>query len=394
VKARKRYDIHLLCAVILLAVLGMVMVSSATQIIAKEKYGSPYFFMQRKAMHLGMGILCLLVCMKIPFEIYRRISAMMLIISIFLLIAVLIWGKEIRGARRWLSIYNITIQPVELVKYSLVIFIADMIARGRGGIRRFKQGFLPVFVFSIVIAGLLVLQPNISNATLIIILSITLLFLGNCKFVHLAGYYGAIIIASAPYVYLRPHVYNRFLAILNRGEFALSQNWHVRQSLISLGSGFIFGCGLGNGHQKFNFLPDPHTDFIFSIIGEEFGIIGTLLVLGIFLFIFLRVMNITRNAPNTFGRFLAIGIGFVILSTALINITMSIGLLPTVGLPLPFVSYGGTSLVTTMAAVGVLLNISGSAKKKTSPGLFQTTGKKGSPVFARRVENRGKGMIK
>ncbi|MCD6380112.1 cell division protein FtsW [bacterium] len=391
---RKKYDVYLLWATLLLAVLGMVMVSSATQVIAKERYATPYFFMQREAMHLGIGILFLLVCMRIPFEIYRRISVIMLVISILLLIAVLLWGKEIRGARRWLTIYHVTIQPVELVKYSLVIFIADLIARGRGGTRRFKEGFLPIFIFSIVIAFLLVLQPNISNAILIIALSMTLLFLGKCKFSHLAGYYGAVVIASAPYLYLRPHVYNRFLGIFNRGEFVLAQNWHVRQSLISLGSGFLFGCGLGNGHQKFNFLPDAHTDFIYSIIGEEIGIAGTLFVLTIFVFMFFRVLKITRNAPNTFGRFLALGIGLVIFSTALINICMSIGLLPTIGLQLPFVSYGGTSLVTSMAATGVLLNISRNGKRNTAKGHFYSAGRRIRPVFARRIRENGGGLVK
>jgi cell division protein FtsW len=391
---RKKYDIYLLWATLLLAVLGMVMVSSASQVIAKERYATPYFFMQREAMHLGMGIFFLLVFMRIPFEIYRRISVIMLVISILLLIAVLIWGKEIRGAKRWLTIYHVTIQPVELVKYSLVIFIADLIARGRGGIKRFKGGVLPIFVFSIVIAVLLVLQPNISNATLIIGLSMTLLFLGKCKFSHLAGYYGAVIIVSAPYLYLRPHVYNRFVGIFNRGEFVLAQNWHIRQSLISLGSGFLFGCGLGNGHQKFNFLPDAHTDFIYSIIGEEIGIIGTLLVLAIFVFIFFRVLKITQNAPNTFGRFLALGIGLVIFYTALINICMTIGLLPTIGLPLPFVSYGGTSLVTSMAATGVLLNISRNGKRSTENGLLYSGRKRSRPVFARRIREYEGGFVK
>jgi len=385
VNRRKKYDMHLLWATLILAVLGMVMVSSATQIIAKERYDTPYFFMQREIMHLGLGMLCLLVCMKIPFETYRKISALMLVVSIALLVAVLVWGREIRGARRWLTIGNITIQPVELVKYSLVIFIADLISRGRGGIRSFKKGFLPIFVFSIVIAALLVLQPNISNATLIVGLSMILLFLGKCKFTHLAGCYGVIIVASAPYLYLRPHVYNRFLAIFNRGDFSLCQNWHIRQSLISLGSGFLFGCGLGNGHQKFNFLPDAHTDFIYSIIGEELGIVGTLLVLALFVFIFFRALRIARNVSNTFGRFLALGIGLVIFSTALINIAMSIGLLPTIGLPLPFVSYGGTSLVMSLAATGVLLNISQNEKKNNERGFFRSAVKSTHPVFARRV---------
>lgn len=388
---KSRYDINLLCAALLLAVTGLVMVSSATQVIAMERFGSPYFYMRQEAMHLAMGILMMLICMKIPYEYYRKISFGALAMSLLFLIAVLLYGREVRGARRWLTIYGVTMQPVEIVKYSFVIFVADQLTRRRGTARKFKREFLPIFAVSVVIAALLVLQPNISNAALIIGIAVVLLFLGKSKLRHLFACYGSLIVISAPYIYLRPHVYRRFMGMFDRGGYALQENWHIRQSLISLGSGFLFGCGPGRGHQKFNFLPDAHTDFIYSIVGEELGIMGTMLVLSIFIYLFVRVVKIAIDAPNTFGRFLAFGIGMVIFSTALVNIAMTTGLIPTVGLPLPLVSYGGTSLVTTLAAVGVLLNISSKAKPRARAVEISGRRRQTKPVFARRKAREGRG---
>ncbi len=385
---KSKYDINLLCATLLLAVIGIVMVSSATQVIAMERYGSPYYYMKQEAMHFGIGLLMMLVCSRIPYENYRKISSGAVLVSLLCLSAVLIFGREVRGARRWLTVYGVTMQPVEFVKYSFVIFVADLITRRRGTVRKFKRGFLPVFLVSLCFAALLVFQPNISNAALIVGLAIVLLFLGRCRISHLTACYGSLIVLSAPYIYLRPHVYSRFLGMFNRGEYALGQNWHIRQSLISLGSGFIFGCGPGRGRQKFNFLPDAHTDFIYSIIGEELGLIGTIMVLSIYIFIFFRVLRIAQNAPNTFGRFLAFGIGLVIFSTALVNVAMTTGLIPTVGLPLPFISYGGSSLVTSLAATGILLNISSKARGGGFSSGAAAGGGKARPVFARRNKDK------
>jgi cell division protein FtsW len=381
----KGYAYDLLCAVLLLAALGMVMVFSATQVIAKEQFGSPYYFIKHEIIHLALGGIILYLCMKLPYRIYRSVAVWGVIIGVLSLVSVLLWGIEVRGARRWLRIFNFTIQPVEFVKYALIIFIADITARSKGSVRRLKEDFLPVFLVSCVVAILLVLQPNISNATLIFGITFILLFLGGSRLAHLAVSYGALLLVAVPYLYFQPHVRNRVIGLLNSGEYLLSQNWHVRQSLISLGSGFIYGCGPGNGHQKYRFLPDAHTDFIYSIVGEELGFIGTALVLCIIMFIFYKALIIARNAPDLFSRYLALGIGLIIVLTSLVNIAMTTGLIPTVGLPLPFVSYGGTSLLTSMAAVGILLNISSAGHYKARRTDHSRAGR---PVFASKRENR------
>ncbi|MBD3178762.1 MAG: hypothetical protein GF417_03705 [Candidatus Latescibacteria bacterium] len=380
---RSGFAYDLLCATLMLATLGMIMVFSATHVIAKEQFGSPYYFIKHGSVHLALGIMVLYICMKVPYRVYRSLAVWGLLIGVLSLVSVLLWGREVRGARRWLSIFNFTIQPVEFVKYSLIIFIADAIARARGSANRLREDFLPVFTVSAIIAVLLVLQPNISNASLIFGITFILLYLGRCRLTHLALSYGVLMVVAVPYLYFQPHVRNRIIGILNSGEYLLTQNWHVQQSLISLGSGFIYGCGPGNGHQKYRFLPDAHTDFIYSIVGEELGLIGTMLVLGIIIFIFYKALMIARSAPDTFGRYLALGIGLIIILTSVVNIAMTTGLIPTVGLPLPFVSYGGTSLLTSMAAVGILLNISSARRygrnRRRSPGA-------GKPVFARKKE--------
>ncbi|HEM46538.1 MAG TPA: hypothetical protein ENO23_05770, partial [Alphaproteobacteria bacterium] len=229
-------------------------------------------------------------------------------------------------------------------------------------------------------------QPNVSNAVFIIILSFLMLFIGGCRIPHLISAGAAVVAVSAPLLYRFGHVSGRLHAYLRGGENARGLGYHVDQSLIALGSGFITGVGPGHGHQKYNFLPDAHTDFIFSIIGEELGILGTVVVLALFAFFLSRAVVAARRAPDRFGTLLALGIGFSIAGTALINMSMTLGLLPTAGLPLPFVSYGGSSLMTSLAATGILLNIS-RRRQTAAAATVRTRARRrsGRRVYARRV---------
>ncbi|MCK4236612.1 MAG: cell division protein FtsW, partial [Candidatus Krumholzibacteria bacterium] len=364
---KAKYDLKLFYIAIFLVVLGLIMVTSATQIIAQERMKSPFGFFQRQALRVALGLCVLLIFMKIPFRIYQRFSVPILLSSVFLLAAIFFWGREIRGANRTLPVFNFMLHPVEAAKLSLVIFLAAKIADWRGRIRNFRRGFLPLAGVAAVMAVMIAMQPNISNASLIIMISFVILFIGGCRLGHLALFGTAITAAAIPVVYRYSHVYGRISALLNRGEDLDGLNWQVQQSLIALGSGFIFGCGPGRGHQKYSFLPDAHTDFIYSIIGEELGAVGTVVVLVLFAFILRRAIRTARRAPNSFGYLLALGIGITIFATAAINIAMTLGILPTAGLPLPFISYGGSSLVASLAAVGILLNISSEGQEKNRP---------------------------
>ena len=283
------------------------------------------------------------------------------------------------------------VQPVEIAKFALVVFFASRIADTSRRVTDFRRGFLPLVGVAALMALLVALQPNFSNAFLLVLIAIALLFIGGCRLWHLACF-GAGIAGLAFVVMSRSaHVQDRIDAFRDSAFDLQGINWHVNQSLIALGSGFITGCGPGRGHQKYSFLPDAHTDFIYSIIGEEFGLLGTTLVLALFVFIFVRAVRAAVRAPNSFGYLLALGIGISITASALINMAMTLGIVPTAGLPLPFVSYGGSSLLTAMASIGILLNISTEGRANAhpfdpAPRPRRTAGS----VYARRVRGAKK----
>ncbi len=389
-KGKRSYDLNLLCVTLFLVALGLIMVTSASQIVGQERFRSPFFFMQRHAIRVAFGVCVLLLFIKIPYRIYQRFSLPILLVSFFLLAAIFFWGLEVRGANRWLPLFNFMLQPVEIAKLSLVMFLAGKIADLGKHVYEFKKGFLPLAVVSSIMAVLVALQPNFTNAAFILILSLTILFVGGCRLHHLAAF-GACIVSVAVLIVLKvPTVYGRISSFINGCQDTQGANWQIDQSLIALGSGFIFGCGPGKGHQKYSFLPDAHTDFIYSIIGEELGMIGTILVLIIFAFILRQAVRAAKRSPNSFGYLLALGIGISIFASATINIAMTLGILPVAGLPLPFISYGGTSLITSMASIGILLNISSAGCDRVRMRETSSERKSTRRVYARRVRGRSK----
>jgi len=379
-----KYDRKLLFTTIGLVLIGLIMVASASQIIGHDKWSSSFFFVQRHAIRILIGFLALFVFSKIPYTVYRRLSFFIILASFILLAAIFMWGREVRSATRWLPIFKHVFQPVELAKVALVIYLATKIADLGSRIKRFKEGFVPLVSVVVVMALLVALQPNVSNATLIIIVSFVIIFVGGGKLSHITVSMLGLIAAGAPLIYRIGVVQERVHAFIDKSSFAKTTSFQVNQSLIAFGSGFIFGKGPGRGHQKFNFLPDPHTDFIYSIIGEELGIIGTITVLALFAYFLRRALKIARNAPDRFAFLLAYGLGILIFTTAAINISMVLGLIPTAGMPLPFISYGGSSLLASMVSVGILINISSKGHNAKSGGTLRITTRKRKNVYARR----------
>lgn len=390
---KRTYDRQLLCVTIFLVALGLIMVMSASLSVAQERFSSPFFFFQKHAIRVAIGICLLILFMRIPFGTYRRFSLWILMGAVALLVALFPWGVRVRGSCRWLSlpVVNCMIQPVEIAKFALVVYFAARIADTNRRITDFRRGFLPLVGVAALMVVLVALQPNVSNAFLLVLIATAMLFLGGCRLHHLAAF-GAGAAAVAFVAMNRfAHVQNRIVAFRDRAQDLQGINWHVDQSLIALGSGFITGCGPGRGHQKYSFLPDAHTDFIYSIIGEEFGLLGTTLVLALFVFIFARAVRTAVRAPNSFGYLLALGIGISITATALINIAMTLGIVPTAGLPLPFVSYGGSSMLTAMAAIGIILNISGEGRSGARPfAAARRPRRTGGNVYARRARGARK----
>lgn len=352
----KSVDHKLLYATIVLVALGLVMVSSASQIIAHERFSSAFAFMRQHAIRIALGSCVLLLLMKIDFKKYQRYAPWLLALSFGLLIALFGWGTQVRGARRWLRIFMFNMQPVEFAKLALVIFLSARLADG--GFRRdeFKRGFLPLLAVCVAMAAVVALQPNFSNSIFIMVLSFVMFFIGGCRLHHLILSGLGISLIALPILMQVDRIWERVSVML--GFSVPEAGYHVEQSLIAIGSGFVAGRGLGKSSQKHLFLPDAHTDFIFSIIGEELGFIGSILVIALFVFILVRAVRAAGRSHDDFGYILSLGLGLSLFMSAIINISMTLGILPVAGLPLPFVSFGGSSLITSLASVGILLNIS------------------------------------
>ena len=364
---RGRCDLKLVLATVALVVLGLIMIASAGQMVKLHRASGPhfYFFFRQLAL-AGLGLLVMVVAMKVPYRVYQKHAFKLLIAAFVLLLAVLVIGTKIRGSSR--SIFDF--QPVEAAKLALVIFLAAKISEWGDRIRDFRKGFLPLAGTGTGMAVMVALQPSISNAVLIMMLTFVILFVAGCRMKHLVVFGCATLVAATPFLLQVSKVISRVTTYLRGGDGSAA-NFQLEQSLIALGSGSIFGAGPGRGHQKYRFLPDAHTDFIYSIIGEELGLIGTIVVLLVFVFILRRAVRTALRAPDSFGYVLALGTGLLVFMSAMINIAMTTGLIPTAGLPLPFISYGGSSLVASLAAIGILTNISFEGReRKPSIGLF------------------------
>jgi cell division protein FtsW len=378
---RGRYDLKLVLATVALVVLGLVMIASASQMVKLQRASGPHFyFFYRQLIIAALGLCGMILFMKVPYHLYQKFAGKLLIAAFVLLGAVLVIGTEVRGSSRAI----LDFQPVEAAKIALVVFLAAKISEWGDRIRDFKTGFLPLAGTALAMAIMVALQPNISNAVLIVAVAYVVLFVAGCRMQHLVLFGLGTLAAAAPFLVRVSKVVTRLRDCFGGGAGSAT-NFQIDQSLIALGSGSLFGAGPGRGHQKYRFLPDAHTDFIYSIIGEEFGLIGTIAVLLVFVFVLRRAVRAARRAPDSFGYILALGLGLLIFISAVINIAMTMGIIPTAGLPLPLISYGGSSLVASLAAIGILVSISFEGKeRKLNVGLFDLR-RKSRSLYAKRA---------
>jgi cell division protein FtsW len=377
---RGRNDVKLVLASVALVVLGLVMIASASQMVRlREESGPHFYFFYRQLAIAAFGLCAMIIIMKVPYRLYRKFSGLILVASFGLLVAVLIIGTKVRDSSRVIYIASFDFQPVEVAKLALVIFLAAKISEWGDRIKDFWRGFLPLAGVGLGMAALVARQPNISNAALIVMITFAMLFIAGCRMKHIVSFGLASVAAAAPFLMHVSKVIHRL-----HSYFSGTENFQLGQSLIALGCGSLFGCGPGRGHQKFRFLPDAHTDFIYAIIGEELGLIGTVLVLLAFVFILRRALRAALRAPDSFGSLLAMGIGMLIFMSGVINIAMTTGVIPTAGLPLPFISYGGSSLVTSLAAIGIIVSVSSEGKEHRSPRELFGLRRKAQSLYARR----------
>ena len=351
--------INLFTTTVILICVGIVMIYSASSIYAWERYKDSFFFLKRHISFLIIGAVLTFLVMSIDYRKLRKWAKPLLMVSILLLVLVLIpgIGREVAGARRWFRFRFLSFQPAELANIAIIIYTADFIARKGNVITTFLRGFLPL-MFVLGLAVLLILaQPDLGTALALGIVVFIMLFVAGMRLSYLLS----VILASLPLLYILifsvPYRKMRILAFLNPWLDPKGSGFQIIQSQIALGSGGIFGMGLGHSRQKLFYLPAAHTDFIFSIIGEELGLLGTVGIIILFMIFIQQAFKIINNAPDKFGYFLSLGLVLMISLKGIINIGVSCGLLPTKGLPLPFISYGGTSFIFDMVSVGILMNI-------------------------------------
>jgi len=365
-KGRKRLDFILLFAVLALVGIGIVMVYSTSAIIAGDRFGDPYYFLKRQALYAALGFILMLVMMFLPYEILKRVAYPIFIFSVLLLVVVLVPGIGHRsgGAMRWLKIQSFSFQPSEFAKLGLVIFLAYLLAKKEEKIRSFSFGFLPPVLLSGLVIVLVMKEPDFGAAFFLTVMVFLLLFVSGARVIYIAS---AFLIAIPTAYALLMNVgyrYKRLMSFIRPWEDPSGTSFQIIQSFLSFGSGGLFGLGLGEGRQKLFFLPAPHTDFIFSVIGEELGLLGAMVVVLLFFIIAIRGIQIALSLGDRFAVYLALGITLMISLQAAINMGVVLGLLPTKGLTLPFVSYGGTSLIANLVGVGILLHLSTHAERR------------------------------
>lgn len=343
----------------LLGLLGLVMVLSASAAEAQSDHGSPWYQFQRQAVWLGIGAVAMLVVLRVDYRRWRAAATPLLVLSLGLLVLVLIpaAGTSVNGSSRWLVAGPIGLQPSELAKLALVLFAADLLARRAHRAGETRLTMRPVLVVFGAIAVLLLAQPSLGTTVLLFALALIMLFVAGVPGRPLAMVLGAGVAVGGLLALFEPYRIRRLLAFSDPWSDPLNTGYQTLQSQAALANGGVTGQGLGQGRAKYGFLPEGHTDFIFSNIGEELGLLGSLLLVGIFVAIGVMGVGVALKAPDRFGMLLAAGITAWVSLQAFVNLGAAVGLLPITGVPLPFVSSGGSSLIVTMAAFGVLLNV-------------------------------------
>jgi cell division protein FtsW len=353
-------DVRVLFIVLFLIGIGASLVASSSSFFAGVAFEDHFALMRRHVTRSAIALVVLVVASNIDYRVYRKMAPMFLVTGLLLLLGLFVYGQAIRDSARWyrISWLNATLQPSEFARVALVFFLAYWITRTGRDFQDLKRGFLPAAIAVATVVGVVAAAPNYGTATATVAIALIIMFLGGARIVHLAGFVAAGALVAAIRMVQEPYVRNRITAYFNRGDSLTEHNWQVFQSLVGFGSGGVFGAGLGNGQQQLNWLPDSYTDFIFSIVGEELGLLGTLAVSALFVLLVLRALKISRGCSDTFGEILVVGLGSSIFVYAVLNMFVATGLFPVTGLPLPFLSYGGSALVVNAFAMGVLLNVS------------------------------------
>ena len=368
-------DFTLVITVLLLLSIGLVMVLSASSPTSLQEYGNGYYYFLRQLFFAILGLLGMYFASRFDYRIFQRFYKHAWWISIVLLAAVLIFGTERGGATRWIDLKFTTFQPSEIVKFFMIVFYAGILVKNREDLGKFFKGLVKHALFLVPIIGLLLLEPHVSTSAVIIIVCCVMMIVAGCKFwqflltgITVGGIGGTIAtilyFANETFREYFQYAVTRIETFLDPWKNTTGSGWQVIQSLYAIGSGGLFGTGLGDSKQKYLYLPEPHNDFIFSVIAEELGFVGCLVIFILFAIFIWRGILIAMKAPDMFGSLVAIGITTLVGIQVIINIAVVTSSMPATGMQLPFFSYGGTALCILLCEVGVLLSISRAGSKQ------------------------------
>ena len=362
-KKKKACDFTLMISILLLVFIGIIMVFSSSWPDGLYKMNNGYYFLKKQLIAATLGLISMVFLMNFNYKNYFKLSRIILALSVISGLLILSpLGFETKGARRWIDLGFTTFMPSDLIKIGSIIFFAAFLAKHKDNIKDFKKGFLPAMAFVGLMSGLIMIQKDLGTTATLAISLVIMFFIAGSSLKHLS-LVGAIGLALGSFAMFQPfstnrYRYKRFTTFLDPFADKTGAGWQVVQSLYALGSGGLFGLGLGKSRQKFFYIPEPYNDFIFAIIGEELGFVGCATVILLYTILIWRGIKIALHARDFFGCLLAVGITSIITVQSLIHIAVVTSSMPTTGIPLPFVSYGGTSLIIYMAMAGILLNIS------------------------------------
>jgi len=360
------YDVNLLFPVLFLVGIGVVMVYSASSAVALKRFGTDYFFLKKQGLFALFGIVALVICRHVPYRIFGFLTYPLLVIALLSLLAIQVteFGFSGGGSKRWLRFGTFSFQPTEFARIALIIYLAYSMNKKMDHLKNFNIGVLPHLIVFGTFSGLVILQPDFGSVVIFGALTWIMLFVGGVRFFHLFSSFVLVLPIAYFLMFGAAYRNRRIMAFVNPWQFPSDEGYQMIHSLMAFGTGGIWGSGIGKGYQKLFYLPEPHTDFIFSVIGEELGLLGVLSILGLYVLILWRGFSIAINVQDTFGSLVATGLTTAIGLQVCINVGVTLGLLPTKGLALPFLSYGGSSLLLNMASVGILMNIGATGRKK------------------------------
>ncbi|HLS07893.1 putative lipid II flippase FtsW [Lentibacillus sp.] len=366
VKELKNYDFTLVITPILLTAFGIVMIYSASMVLAVVEGHESTHYLIRQIQWFALALAGFITTSIFPYKYYQKLIKMIVLVIVALLAGVLIFGNTANNAKSWFDFGPVSLQPAEFAKLGLIIYLASVYSKKQNYINEFNRGVLPPLILTAIILALIVQQPDIGTAAIIFLIACTVIFSSGIRFKHLfiLALVGLALVALAIPNMVTDERISRFAGAYQPFENPDDDGYHLIQSYLAIGDGGLIGEGLGQGVQKLGYLLEPHTDFIMAVIAEELGFVGVVIVVGMLAIIVLRGLFIARKCSDSFGALLAIGISSMVATQTFINLGAISGLLPITGVPLPFVSYGGSSLLVMMIAMGIMNNIAKSVKKK------------------------------